>query len=75
MPTTDLSDTLGSSRGSTQEIGSIDPKRFRNCSQSFEAGTKDRIVFKAPDSMCGHADPLCKSLLGKSQFQAKSAKF
>ncbi len=65
---------LASFTGGTQEIGSIHSERFCHGPESFEAGTKHRIIFEAPNRMRSDTNSLGKSFLRKSQLHAQPAK-
>jgi hypothetical protein len=65
---------LASFTGGTQEIGGIHSERFRHGPESFEAGTKHRIIFEAPNRVRSDTNSLGKSFLRKSQLHAQPAK-
>jgi len=65
---------LASFTGGTQEIGGIHSERFCHGPESFEAGTKHRIIFEAPNRMRSDTNSLGKSFLRKSQLHAQTAK-
>src|SRR5258708_15816533 len=65
---------LASFTGGTQEIGSIHSERFCHGPESFEAGTKNPIIFEAPNRMRSDTHSLGKSFLCKSQLHAPPAK-